>query len=464
LGLETECIACHKDVHQNTLSTNCASCHNTEAFAPATLFEHGKTDFRLKGKHQDVDCLKCHEVTFTNNAVFQRFAGVPFNSCAECHDDVHNNQFGKNCKDCHTEESFNVFVGKSSFNHNQTNFPLVGKHRKVDCASCHQIGGNTEPENVFQDYKGKDFRSCVTCHKDIHETKFGADCRKCHNEESFQIKLTLDQFDHDLTGYPLEGLHMQVDCRKCHETKLTDPMQHDRCSDCHDDFHEGQFVREKYKPDCRECHSVEGFSGSSYTPEKHNEGPFPLEGAHLATPCFSCHKKNEEWSFRNIGQTCIDCHADVHDGFLSEQYYPQKTCNQCHSPDGWVQVSFDHHLTGFELQGKHFRTSCVACHKPDTPNAPEIQVPFSGLKTDCFSCHDNIHDRQFDVEGVTDCRRCHGFEEWRPGNFDHNTARFVLEGAHINVACKECHIEEVMEGKMVTQYKLVQFECADCHL
>ena len=38
LGLKTECIACHKDAHQGTLSTtDCASCHNMEAFKPAAL-------------------------------------------------------------------------------------------------------------------------------------------------------------------------------------------------------------------------------------------------------------------------------------------------------------------------------------------------------------------------------------------------------------------------------------------
>ena len=463
LGLDTDCKSCHQDVHQKTLSTNCASCHNTEAFAPAALFEHSKSDFPLKGKHKDVDCKACHQITFTNNALYQRFAGVPFNSCANCHEDVHNNQFGQNCKECHTEESFNAFVGKSSFNHNETDFPLVGSHRTVDCTKCHTVGANTNAENVFQDYKGKDFHNCITCHKDVHETKFGVDCKKCHSEESFHKILHPDQFDHDLTGYSLEGKHEQLDCKKCHETKFIDPLAHDRCADCHDDFHKGQFVREKQNPDCSECHHVEGFTGSSYTLEKHNQGPFPLVGAHLATPCITCHLIKDEWQFKNVGQNCIDCHADVHEGVLNEKYYPQKTCNQCHIPDGWSQVSFDHLVTGFELKGKHFKISCIECHKADSIKAPVIKVPFSGLKTDCISCHDNIHGQQFEVDNATDCRRCHGFEEWKPSTFDHNTARFILDGAHINVACKECHKSEIADGRAVIKYRLEEFECATCH-
>ena len=466
LGLKSECIACHKDVHQNTLSTrDCASCHTMEAFVPASLFDHAKTDFPLKGKHKDVDCKRCHEVTFTNSALLQRFAGVPFNSCAVCHQDVHNNKFGSNCKECHTEDSFNEFVGKSTFDHSTTNFPLVGKHKKVDCAKCHKMGESAQAENVFQDYRGKDIQNCTTCHKDVHETKLGIDCKACHTEESFQKILNLDKFDHALTGYPLEGKHTKVDCRKCHETpKMTDPLVYTQCADCHDDFHKGQFVRDQYKPDCKECHSLNGFVGSSYTIEKHNKGTFPLEGSHLATPCISCHKKNEEWSFRNIGVTCVDCHKDVHEGGISEKYYPQKSCNNCHVADSWVHVTFDHKLTGFSLEGKHEQTKCVACHKPDIlPPPTPAQIYFTGLHSDCTSCHDNVHDKQFEVEGVTNCKRCHAFEAWKPSNFDHNTARFVLDGAHKKVSCKDCHKEEVVEGKRVIQYKYEQFECVTCH-
>lgn len=464
LGLKTECISCHQDVHQKTLSTDCASCHNTDKFAPATLFEHNKSDFVLKGKHKEVDCKKCHQITFINNAVFQKFADVPFKSCANCHEDVHNNQFGQNCKECHTEEGFNVFVGKSSFNHNQTDFPLLGKHAKVDCASCHHLSGNNAAANVFQDYRGKDFHDCITCHKDVHETKFGLDCKKCHTEDSFQKILHPDLFDHDLTGYALEGKHETVDCKKCHKTKMIDPVAHDRCMDCHEDFHKGQFVRDTHKPDCKDCHNINGFAGSSFTIEKHNEGPFPLEGAHLATPCIACHMKNEKWTFRDIGKKCVDCHSDIHEGFLDEKYYPQKSCNQCHSSEGWVQVSFDHLLTGFELQGKHQQALCVACHKPDTSTiGGSKRIPFTGLKPECISCHDDIHERQFEVAGATDCKRCHKFEAWKPSNFDHNTARFVLDGAHKNVTCVKCHKADVVEGKAVTKYKLEKFECVDCH-
>ena len=464
LGLKTECIACHRDAHQNTLDKDCASCHNTEAFSPAPLVDHGKTDFPLKGQHKDVDCNRCHEITFENSALLQHFAGVPFNTCAVCHEDVHKNAFGQNCKECHNEESFHQFGGQSSFNHSQTRFPLEGKHKKVDCASCHQMTANTAPEQLFKDYKNKDFNTCVTCHEDIHEARLGIDCKSCHTVESFQKLLNPDRFDHGLTGYALEGKHKTVDCRKCHENKATDPLPHDRCIDCHEDYHQGQMAQNQVNPDCTECHTVQGFPGSTYTVEKHNAGRFPLEGAHLATPCLDCHHKEDKWAFKNIGENCIDCHDNVHVGYLDEKYYPQQACSRCHTSEAWTAVNFDHTPTGFGLQGKHQTTTCVSCHKPDiNPTIPAGKVAFTGLKQDCISCHDNVHDQQFEVEGVTDCTRCHAFEAWKPSNFDHNTARFILEGAHKDVACEKCHKEEVVDGRSVIKYKLEQFECANCH-
>lgn len=465
LGLRTDCVACHADVHQKTLGTNCASCHTTEHFAPATLFDHQKTDFPLKGKHRNVDCKSCHLETEVGGEPFQRFAGVPFESCADCHEDVHNNQFGRDCKQCHTEESFLVLSGKSSFNHNQTRFPLSGQHRNVNCASCHQMGETVDASEVFQDYKGKDIHQCQTCHQDVHENKFGQDCRQCHSEESFRKLRNADKFEHSLTGYPLEGKHRQVDCRECHESRMIEPVPHDRCMDCHDDFHKGQLVRDNYRPDCKECHTTDGFKDSHYTIEKHNNSNFPLTGAHLATPCVSCHLEKEEWSFRNIGSHCIDCHRDPHAGYLSESYYPDKACDNCHSTESWTTVQFDHQQTGFELAGRHEQITCTACHQPDTTTSIEIRLPFAGLESSCISCHENIHGSQFEIELVTDCTRCHGFEAWKPTSFDHNTARFILDGAHQNLACSKCHLPEVDDaGNSMVIYKLEKLECIDCHL
>lgn len=40
LGLEAKCVQCHTDVHQKTLSSDCATCHDVNTFKPASLFNH----------------------------------------------------------------------------------------------------------------------------------------------------------------------------------------------------------------------------------------------------------------------------------------------------------------------------------------------------------------------------------------------------------------------------------------
>jgi hypothetical protein len=244
-------------------------------------------------------------------------------------------------------------------------------------------------------------------------------------------------------------------------------LEHNTCAACHDDYHEGEFAINHVSPDCVECHTEDGFEGSLYTIEQHNESKFPLEGAHLATPCFACHisEDDDRWTFRNIGETCVDCHDDIHDGYLTTEYYPEQDCQKCHIADNWVENTFDHNLTEFELQGVHAETKCMDCHGViEWTSLPVDIVGFTGLTNDCALCHENVHDDQFEENGVTDCARCHGFQSWGMEDFNHDNTAFPLDGAHAEVACEACHKPmESADGTMITQYKFERFECIDCH-
>ncbi len=461
LGLEHDCISCHEDVHQNTLSTNdCANCHSTETFAPAEYFDHDDTDYPLKGKHVEVECIECHQKEIRNGKEFQRFAGIEFANCISCHEDVHDNNLGKDCKQCHNEDSFNSWRRTRRFNHNRTNFPLKGSHKKVDCKECHNT--DVDLDALFQDQLGVKTNDCIACHEDVHDNKFGSNCAECHNEESF-YSVDTEVFDHNRTDFSLKGKHQTVDCRECHTESLTAPLAHNECAACHSDYHEGEFAVNGISPDCAECHTEDGFEGSLYTIEQHNQTKFPLEGGHLATPCFACHLNEDKWRFRNIGERCVDCHEDVHEGYIAEEYYPNQDCEACHVVDNWSENVFDHNLTGFELLGKHAEATCMDCHSADE-QAENRYERFANSPKECIECHENVHDEQFKVDGVTDCARCHSFDAWTLDDFDHDKTAFPLEGAHATVACEACHQPmETEDGKIITQYKFNSFECIDCH-
>jgi hypothetical protein len=458
LGLTKECLSCHEDFHQKTMSSDCVSCHNTEAFRPAELFDHNSTDFPLAGRHKETDCIKCHEMTIRNGRDIQEFAGIAFANCSSCHDDAHQSRFGNDCKQCHNEESFHAIAGRTDFDHSKTAFPLRGQHHRIDCSSCHDA--DAEAQNVFKDFAHLNAINCTNCHDDVHENKFGPDCRSCHNEKSFKDVAGIDDFDHNMTAFLLEGMHTEVDCRSCHETKMTDPLPHNQCISCHADYHEGRFVStDNTIQDCAECHSVEGFDISSFTIEQHNEGNFTLEGSHLATPCFSCHLKDEHWRFSAIGEYCVDCHDNIHKGKLDEKYYPEEDCKSCHTVDMWSSVNFDHSRTVFKLEGIHASTACIACHLDEKSSG----YVFTGMSMECTACHDDSHHRQFEEAGVTKCNRCHEPEYWKPSRFEHNSTKFALEGAHSAVKCDACHKEVTIENATYTLYRIVDFECASCH-
>ncbi len=219
--------------------------------------------------------------------------------------------------------------------------------------------------------------------------------------------------------------------------------------------------------DCAECHSLDNlFSQTSFNLTRHQKTLFPLEGAHVATSCVECHKKNEKWSFKNVGKTCTDCHQDNHAGLINASYYLPSNCKECHTVNAWAEVSFDHNRTKWALKGKHEKTDCRSCHysKEKIPGKPSTQK-FAGLSNACSACHQNVHGDQFAINQVTDCNRCHKVaDSWNVENFDHSKTQFPLDGKHARVECKACHKKvEVVDEKPIRIYKLASFRCIDCH-
>ncbi|MGB5661692.1 cytochrome c3 family protein, partial [Eudoraea sp.] len=465
LGLDESCLSCHDDVHQKTLTNDCMACHTMEAFKPASNFDHDTADYKLEGEHLNVDCIECHQITTRNGKDFQIFKDIPFDDCMSCHQDPHNEQLPGQCSQCHTETSFATFAGQENFDHNATNFTLKGSHQTTDCFACHAETSN--PVTVFQDKRRISENSCVSCHTDVHNGEYGNECIKCHRESSFLSLRSMDFFDHTVTDYPLEGKHVAVDCRQCHEKRFSTPIDFSACKNCHDDYHRGEFKVNDVSPDCVECHSLEnGFDYSLYTLEQHQTSSFPLEGAHNATPCFACHvsEKEDRWSFRNLGTDCIDCHQDIHKGYISEKYYPNEDCKVCHINEAWSLVNFDHALTEWPLDGKHTEVDCRECHFVKSDNNTTSKQTFNNLGGQCITCHENIHDDTFAIEGVTECTRCHVTDSWFPKKFNHNRTAFPLEGEHAKIACSACHEVASPNGETEVIYKLGKFKCIDCHL
>lgn len=478
---DAKCLDCHKELNvlinadrgyhasKDVRAQSCIKCHSEHHGLDFNMvrfdtlnFNHNLAGYDLEGAHQKIDCRECHKPDYISDAELAKRSGTYLGleeSCLNCHVDYHQQSLGEDCLACHRYESFEE---APRFDHDETKFPLKGAHQQVSCEECH-------PKTIrnrldFQEFSGIAFSECIDCHQDIHKGKFGTQCTDCHSEQSWSSLKASNRFDHNLTDYPLQGRHRTVSCAECHiGSDFKKPLAFNRCTDCHDDYHQGEIkALSNAKQDCKDCHSLEQeFTFSSYGIAEHDSSDFPLQGAHLATPCFACHKEeaNPRWDFEFGSHNCVSCHEDIHDDYINAKYYPEQDCQACHNSETWHQLEFDHSQTNWPLEGAHAESACSECHfKEDGSQL------FANLETACQSCHENSHGDQFGPVSSIDCTTCHrSAKDWQASNFDHQKTLFPLEGKHAEIECSACHKVQADSPELGPLYKIKKFECLDCH-
>jgi Cytochrome c3 len=260
----------------------------------------------LTGAHAKVACATCH--------VGERYKDLP-RTCAACHaiQDAHRGRYGSKCETCHGAVAWKP----AHFDHaKSTKFPLQGGHANAKCDSCHT--GDL--------YRDKLQVACVACHKkdDPHKGQLGARCAQCHNETGWRQKVA---FDHDLTRFPLAGLHATVPCEECHRTPSFKDAPR-TCASCHkDSHHEGRLGA-----NCALCHNPNGWVRWRFDHDKQTR--FALTGAHKGVQCEACHRDKNVAKIA-LEKTCYGCHVadDVHQGSFG------RTCEKCHSTATFKQGS-----------------------------------------------------------------------------------------------------------------------------
>ena len=360
------CVACHRgdDAHRGGLGGDCKSCHVTSAWQSVS-FDHGKTSFPLLGRHRQVPCAACH--------AGERYRGTP-RQCVDCHmpDDVHRGARGPKCADCHTVEGWKV----AQFDHaKETGFALLGRHARLGCADCHRSGNLKDPlpkdcagcHRADDRHAGRFGADCAGCHgndtwriehydhaarhhfalegphatldchachtapvkeqklptdcagchraQDAHGGALGRACGSCHSGTAWNAGV---RFDHDLSRFPLVGLHIVVTCAQCHATQRFTDAPTD-CFGCHaqNDVHRGALGK-----DCAACHSPNGWKLWRFDHDTRTR--FPLTGAHALLRCADCHVKPA--TVVKLSRDCLSCHGrdDVHAGQFGRH------CERCH--------------------------------------------------------------------------------------------------------------------------------------
>jgi len=428
-----------KSPHGDNFKMNCTICHTTDEWTKIKMdgFNHDSTDFPLVGQHKTVYCRKCHQDLQFKNAK---------RDCASCHKDVHEQTLGRKCERCHTPSTW--IVNNIRQIHQQSRFPLLGKHASVDCYQCHKSASVLRFDPMRSD--------CIDCHlNDFNATtspshvasKFSKDCSLCHTE----ISWATSTFDHNATGFPLTGGHFGVECIKCHANgyKAT-PTD---CKSCHLANYNAttnpNHVTAKFSTDCQTCHTTTAWSPSSFN---HNTATtFPLTGAHIGVTCTQCHTNG----YGAIPTTCVSCHQANFNATTNPNHVTANfptTCETCHTSTAWVPSSFNHNTsTTFPLQGAHIGLACTQCHTNG----------YGAIPTTCVSCHlanynATTNPNHIAAKFSTDCQTCHNATAWSPSTFNHSTATtFPLTGAHTGVACATCH---------TNGYAAIPTTCVSCHL
>ncbi len=459
-GTETmtdRCLSCHEDITAQLNDSaslhslisfgqtelDCRTCHTEHHGPTATLTRippgwdpHDQLGFSLKAHRLRMDgtpfeCKDCHEKGYS----------APFDqlTCATCHLNVdrvftqeHILAFWTDCQACHD----GVDLHGKSFDHNQVPFSLVGVHTITACSKCHVNARNlTDLQSAPQD--------CFACHEkdDAHTGQFGDKCGICHTAEGWQKSA---QFDHDLAGFKLTGLHINATCESCHQNNIYKGIPTD-CFSCHqkDDKHLG-----KYGNECATCHTPDGWNRAV----DHTQFAFQLEGKHANVTCEKCHQNAV---FKGTPTDCASCHTkdDTHAGQLGKQ------CGDCHTPNNWTSASFDHNSVSFTLKAHQTKINgavfvCKDCH------IKNYARPFD--QSACANCHLQIN-APFATEHIltfwTNCMACHDGMDSHGSSFNHNLVPFKLSGKHALAKCSNCHIND----RTIADMKATSQDCYACH-
>jgi len=217
------------------------------------------------------------------------------------------------------------------------------------------------------------------------------------------------KFDHDRTGFLLNGAHTRLNCETCHAYGIFRGTP-TRCAGCH------------------------GPSGTIATTKK---GPNHVQSS---DSCDDCHSEftwsNARMDHSSVTGTCLSCHNGVKaTGKTPTHIASADTCGDCHMTVAWSPAGFDHSNisgncyachNGTTATGKpnnHITTNtiCEDCHHSTRTWLPAT-VNHSDVIGTCFSCHNGSIATGAPATisngdphpTSTSCNDCHNTSAWKP--------------------------------------------------
>ncbi|MDA3853445.1 MAG: hypothetical protein PF444_04300 [Bacteroidales bacterium] len=450
------CYDCHQNDYLATttpnhlvagFSTECSECHRMETTQwKSDGFDH--SFFPLIQGHANTECTECH----TQN----NYSSLS-SDCFSCHAEDYNatqnpshiqNAFSQNCQECHSlARGWSPVTYRQ---HDAISFPIYsGEHKGEwsNCNECHTVAGD------YTQFK------CTNCHEhnrsSMDSEHRGVDgyayndqlCYACHPRGSEN-----GAFNHNLTHFPLTGMHRTVSCEECHTQGYAGTST--ECRSCHtEDYTQTSspnHITAGFSTDCAMCHSAQGWSPSSFNHDSY----YPLLGAHatIKDDCQMCHAQGYE----NTPNTCYACHNTDYTQTTNPSHASlgfSTDCESCHSLNAWSPANFNHDEY-WVLRGAHasIANDCQQCHA----------AGYANTSSACYSCHSSDYTSASNPNHATagfptDCEECHGVSVWDPSTFNHDSQYFpIYSGTHRGEwsKCSECH---------TNTSSFSSFTCTNCH-
>ncbi len=231
----TACVSCHQTDYNTATSpvphtgfpTTCEQCHDTVLWTDGK-FDHAGTGFTLTGAHTvpPRQCTDCH----VNNNY-----NLTSTLCYSCHQKDYagtNNPahasagFPTTCELCHDTTVWT----DSTFNHNNTAFPLTGSHTVPprQCSDCHVNNNYTTLPTTCIGCHQTDYNNTTNPGHSAQPQFFPTTCQTCHNTTAW----TGATFNHtQYTQFPTNHGNANNVCSTCHTN--SNDYSIFQCTNCH---------------------------------------------------------------------------------------------------------------------------------------------------------------------------------------------------------------------------------------
>ena len=270
-------------------------------------------------------------------------------------------------------------------------------------------------------------------------------------------------FDHNTTGFRLDGAHIRESCESCHIQGLFRGTPRD-CTQCHRPGGRAPGKTPSHVPTtaaCDACHLSVAWAPSTF---RHRSNQGVAVGS-----CASCHNN-----------------SSAH-GKPANHIVTSAACDSCHRTTAWIPAGYTHANVvpgscaschnGARATGKpaaHIPTtgSCDLCHGIGTTFTP-VSAGVTALHTamvgpvaagNCSTCHSgafvsqNAHVKPANhIETTAQCDSCHtSTSTWATAAFDH-----ALVTPPVTGICSSCHGSAAL-GKPSSHVPTTQ-QCDVCH-